>query len=250
MSRLGLLTAEPSPHLLDQVVAAGLSFVIVDAEWTTIGPAECAAAARQLQGSGTEAFVRVPEIDDATLVTYANTGVDEIVLPQVRTLPEIESAWRAVRFPPAGRRPRQPTRANGFGASWNNVPRLSAIIETVESVRGASELARSGLLAGAWFGATDLADDAARIGEDIDLVATGESMLTCFADEDLAFGMPVASAADAEAQFQRGVDRCFVHWDRLVPTVLAPLAAAVSTSHRPTTDAFLASSRHSGGPNQ
>jgi 2-keto-3-deoxy-L-rhamnonate aldolase RhmA len=248
MNELGLLTAEPSPLLLDQVASHGLSFLVVDAELTTLGPADCVRVVRRLAGTAVRTVVRVPDLRPETLVRFANTGVDELMLPQVRSLEQIECAWRSVRFPPSGTRPRQPTRASGYGTSWDDAPALSAIVETVEAVDVARDLAGSGLLAGAWFGATDLRDEVDRRGVAFDLEAVADELLERFESAGVPFGLGASDAAGARAVFDRGASRCFLQWERYIGAVLSPLAAVLAADQPSSIDPTTATaSSVSGG---
>ncbi|GAP58742.1 hpch/Hpai aldolase [Arthrobacter sp. Hiyo1] len=96
--QVGLITAEPTPTLLSVVAYRNLDFVVLDAEQTTLTLQQCADAVQRLSGANTRVAVRVPDLDDMTLVAFANTGVDEIVLPRVRHPKELERAYRATRF--------------------------------------------------------------------------------------------------------------------------------------------------------
>ncbi|HEX6870048.1 MAG TPA: hypothetical protein VF163_03030, partial [Micromonosporaceae bacterium] len=79
--RVGLLTAAPDRLLVALAAQAGLAFVVLDAEQTSLDPRRCAEVVALLAGTGTEVLVRVPDLTELTLVSYANTGADELVLP-------------------------------------------------------------------------------------------------------------------------------------------------------------------------
>jgi len=225
---IGLLTAEPSPLLLDQAALTGIGFVVLDAEQTALTPQSCATAVRQLAGCATRVCVRVPDLAPATLVTFANTGAAELVLPQVRSLADVEQAWRSVHYPPAGNRPRQPSPGSRYGSDWSRAPELSVIVETVEAVEVAEELAASPLVCGAWLGLTDLREDLARHGREGELDAAVEHVFTRFAAAGASLGLPAADAAAARAGFERGAARCLVYWETHLRGVLGSLSAATA----------------------
>jgi 2-keto-3-deoxy-L-rhamnonate aldolase RhmA len=224
---IGLLTGEPSRMLLSQAVAAGLSFVVVDAEQTGLSARDCADVVHALNGSGTEVVVRVPDLTEQTLVTFANTGVDELLLPQVRDLAQVEAAYRAVQFAPGGRRSRQVSPASRYGTDFSRAPRLSVLIETVEAVTSADLLATSPLIASAWIGPTDLGDDLSRQSPD-DPEALSQAVkhvLTTFLEHRASIGLPAADAQSARAAFERGADRVSVYWEKFVGSALGDMAA-------------------------
>ncbi|WP_051166434.1 aldolase/citrate lyase family protein [Amycolatopsis orientalis] len=226
--RVGVLTAEPDRLLITQIAQAGLGFVVLDAEQTTLSADRCADVVRALAGSGVEVSVRVPDLAPQTLVTYANIGVTELLLPQVRTLAEIEAAHRATRFPPAGTRSRQVSYASRYGTEFSGAPRIAVLVETVDAVEQAASFAESGLVGAAWFGPTDLADDlranrpeaVSRLPELIDRA------LGVFREHGVPVGLPAADAAGVAAAFARGADACSVYWEKCLLNVLRGLTEA------------------------
>jgi 2-keto-3-deoxy-L-rhamnonate aldolase RhmA len=225
---IGILTADPAPLLLDHLTISGIDFVVLDAEQTGLAPPACAAAVRQLAGSATSAYIRVPDLTAATLVSFANTGAGELVLPQVRSLSEVDQAWKAVHYPPAGTRPRQPSPASRFGSDWSNAPVLSIIIETVEAVELAGALARSEQIVGAWIGLTDLRQDLADHGRESELDDAVAEILAQFAAAAAPVGLPAAGPQAARAAFDRGAARCLVYWESYLHEVLGSLRAATT----------------------
>jgi 2-keto-3-deoxy-L-rhamnonate aldolase RhmA len=226
---IGLLTGEPSRLLLAQAVAAGMGFVVVDAEQTGVTPRECADVVATLSGSGTEVVIRVPSLDEATLVTFANTGADELLLPQVREVSEVEAAFRAVQFAPTGHRSRQVSPASRYGTDFSRPPRLSVLIETVEAAESAERFATCPWLFSAWIGPTDLADDLARRrpeGAEA-LPQAVKHIVTTFVEHGASIGLPAADAASARSAFERGADRVSVYWEKFVGSALRDMSAVV-----------------------
>ena len=113
--------------------------------------------------------MRVPNLDPDLLTTYANTGVAELVLPRVRSIGELTAAGAALRYAPAGNRSRQVVPATAYGADWDREVRVSVIIETVDAVSIAAEMAAHPLVAGVWIGPRDLEDDHLRQGLPVDM---------------------------------------------------------------------------------
>jgi 2-keto-3-deoxy-L-rhamnonate aldolase RhmA len=223
---LGLLTGEPSRLLLAQVAAAGMAFVVVDAEQTGVTARDCADVVTTLRGSGTEVVVRVPDLNESTLVTFANTGVDELLLPQVRDVSEVEAAYHAVQFPPLGRRSRQVSPASRYGTDFGHSPRLSVLIETVEAVESAELFATCPWLSSGWVGPNDLADDLAR-RRPTDAEALPQAVkhvLTTFVEHGASIGLPAVDASSALAAFERGADRVSVYWEKFVGSALSEMA--------------------------
>ena len=226
--RVGVLTAAPDRLLISQIAQAGLGFVVLDAEQTGLAADRCAEVVLGLAGSGVEVSVRVPDLSPQTLVTYANTGAAELLLPQVRTLAEVEAAHQATRFPPAGARSRQVSYASRFGTDFSAAPRIAVLMETVDAIENAASFAASGLVEAAWFGPTDLADDLrlARPGEESHVHELVDKALAVFRAHCVTVGLPAADASGVAAAFARGADACSVYWEKCQLGVLTGLAAA------------------------
>ncbi|WP_406630915.1 aldolase/citrate lyase family protein [Amycolatopsis sp. WGS_07] len=226
--RVGVLTAEPDRLLISQIAQAGLGFVVLDAEQTALSVGRCADVVLALAGSGVDVSVRVPDLSPQTLVAYANTGVAELLLPQVRTLAEIEAAHLATRFPPEGTRSRQVSYASRYGTDFGAAPRIAVLVETADAIEQAAAFAASGLVDAAWFGPTDLADDLriARPGSESQAQQLIDQALGVFRAHGVPVGLPAADAAGVAAAFARGADACSVYWEKCLLSVLHELTEA------------------------
>jgi 2-keto-3-deoxy-L-rhamnonate aldolase RhmA len=214
--RIGILTAEPERLLLGIAAQTGLDFIVLDAEQTQLDPRRCGEVVRALAGSRTEVVVRVPDLAERTLVTYANTGVSELLLPQLRSLDELRAASRATRYPPDGSRSRQVSPASRYGTDFTTAPRLSVLIETAEALGCVGDLADSGLLDSAWFGPTDLVDDLTRIDPSRasrmdELIDDAIELLRV---KGIPVGLPGKDLSSAHRAFARGADLCSVYWEK------------------------------------
>jgi len=222
---VGLITADPSPALLGIAMHCGLDFVVLDAEQTTLTVRDCADVVQRLAGSGVEVGIRVPALDDNTLVSYANTGVDEIVIPQVRTVDQLEKAWRATRFTPEGTRMKQVSPASGYGRDYSSVPRVSVLFETAEAVARVDDFVASEFFDGGWVGPTDLASDLAISGGG-DLDDAVRTVVDTLSVAGQSVGLPAANVAAAGAVHARGADRCAIYWEREVAATLSALVSS------------------------
>ncbi|MBO9521364.1 MAG: hypothetical protein J7518_07490 [Nocardioidaceae bacterium] len=223
---VGVLTAHPDRLLLQQAALAGVGFVVVDAEQTGLQPADVAAVVGQLAGLPTEVHVRVPDLAPATLVAFANTGADELVLPQVRDAGDVRRAHEATRYAPAGTRSRQVSAASDFGTDFSREPRLSVLVENGDAVANAEKLAALDLLAGAWVGPTDLADDLARQGRTEDVQELVGRVVDVFRAAGRPIGLPAVDATGVTAAFARGADRVAVYFEKSLRLLLDGLVAA------------------------
>lgn len=223
---VGLLTAEPDALLVCVAAQAGLDFLVLDAEQTSLDVRRCAEVVQALRGLPVEVVIRVPDLAAHTLVTYANTGADELLLPQLRSPDQLKAANDAVQFPPVGTRSRQVSPASRYGVEFTRSPRLGVLVETVDALDELEAIAASGLVACAWFGPTDLADDLARHRpeslERIDeLIDKGIATLRA---HDVPVGLPARDAAGVRAAFDRGAEQCSVYWEKCLLDVLTGIA--------------------------
>jgi 4-hydroxy-2-oxoheptanedioate aldolase len=211
---VGLLTSSTDLCMLDSAGRAGLAYVWLDAEHTGLAPAALAAAVRVLRCHGTEVHVRVPSTDFDTLVTYANTGVDEVVLPRIQSLAEVQAAWASLSFPPTGCRPRQVVAATGWGSDYAGGPRLSVIIETIQAVEALPELTKYRPISHFWIGHKDLTDDYQRHGsnsaEISDIIAGVVGQLETAGSN---FGWAVTDPDSVTQVWKAGGARCALYWD-------------------------------------
>lgn len=227
--RVGLLTAEPSGLLVAAAAQAGLDFVVLDAEQTALDVGRCAEVVQALRGLPTEVVIRVPDLAEHTLVTYANTGADQLLLPRLRSPDELRAAHVAVNYPPAGTRSRQVSPASRYGTDFTHASRISVLIETVDALDHLDAIAASGLLACAWFGPTDLADDLARHSAELaerleELIDKGIATLRA---SGVPVGLPAKDAAGVRAAFDRGAEQCSVYWEKCLLDVLGGIAKEV-----------------------
>lgn len=225
-NEVGLITADPTPTLLGLLEVTGMDSVVIDAEQTGLTVAECSDAVQRLRGSGVRVGIRVPSLDDDCLLAFANTGADELVLPRVRRVEELERAHRATRFPPAGERPRQLSPASRYGTAYTHVPVLSVLVETTDAADAIEEFAAHPLFEGAWIGPTDLADDLARADRAPELDSTVQRVIDVVARAGHPIGLPAPSAARAAEVHARGANRAAVYWEREVTASLRALAAS------------------------
>ncbi|UZX03177.1 hypothetical protein F8G81_11625 [Arthrobacter sp. CDRTa11] len=223
---VGIITADPTPTLLALLAHAAVDFVVLDAEQTGMTVNQCADVVQRLAGSGVHVAVRVPDLQVNTLVAFANTGVAEIVLPQVRTVDELEQAQVATTYAPAGSRPKQVTPASAFGKDFSRAPLLTVLFETVEAVNRVKEFTASEAFGGGWVGPTDLAADLYRHGDPRPeaVQEAVQRVVDVISAVGGSIGLPAPGIASATSVFDRGADRCAVYWEKELGVVLTGYA--------------------------
>jgi 2-keto-3-deoxy-L-rhamnonate aldolase RhmA len=223
---VGIITADPTPTLLALLAHAAVDLLVLDAEQTGISVQQCRDVVQRLAGSGVKVAVRVPDLDRNTLLAFANTGVAEIVLPQVRTVDELERAHDATRYAPAGSRPRQVTPASSFGMDYSFAPVITVLFETAEAVERVKEFVDSEAFGGGWVGPTDLAADLLRHGDERPeaLQEAVQRVVDVVAGAGRSIGLPAPGMAAAAGVFERGADRCAVYWEKELASILTGYA--------------------------
>jgi 2-keto-3-deoxy-L-rhamnonate aldolase RhmA len=110
----------PSQGTAEILAAAGYDAVMIDLEHGPASFSEATELVRAVTGQGARAFMRVPANDAVYLKRALDTGITGVMIPQVSSVEEAESAVAACRYPPAGGRGMAASvaRATGYGAHW------------------------------------------------------------------------------------------------------------------------------------
>ena len=186
----------------------GFDFLILDLEH---GPGDVGFATdvfRALQGPATPVVVRVPANDPIFLKRILDAGAESIMIPQVETAQEAESAVRACRYPPLGRRgyASAQVRASGYGARRdyaavaNDELLLVIQLESDQAVAQAAAICAVEGVDVPFLGVNDMAGSISRL-EQLDqpevraLVAQAEAAM-------LGSGKPMGTVPSAGATWQ------------------------------------------------
>lgn len=223
---VGVITADPTPTLLALLAQATVDFLVLDAEQTGVTVQQCADVVQRLSGSQVRIAVRVPDLASNTLLAFANTGVAELVLPQVRTVEEVERAYEVTRYAPEGSRPRQVTPASKFGIDYSMSPVITVLFETAEAVERVDEFVASDAFGGGWVGPTDLAADLMRHGNTHPqaLQESIQRVVDVVSGAGHSIGLPATAMNAASSVFDRGADRCAVYWEKELVALLTGYA--------------------------
>jgi 4-hydroxy-2-oxoheptanedioate aldolase len=100
--QLGCILLLPSPDVAEIVGLAGIDMVMIDHEHGGGGLPDFVAQARALQGSETQAIVRVPHGAFSYAQRLLDNGARGLVCPGVDTAEQAEAFVRACRYPPRG----------------------------------------------------------------------------------------------------------------------------------------------------
>ncbi len=100
--------------------------------------------------------VRVRAFDDPIIQTLLDAGVRKFVVPQIRSMEELNSFKRRLLFPPAGTRGLHPKSNLKINTPENENIAITVIIETPEALAILEEIASENLVTDLYLGAFDL----------------------------------------------------------------------------------------------
>jgi 2-keto-3-deoxy-L-rhamnonate aldolase RhmA len=136
---------------------SGLDFAIIDLEHGYRDFSSCQSMVQGLIANQVEVFVRIRNSQDVLIQSFLDLGVKRFVVPQVRTIDQIEELISRVSFPPNGVRSFHPRYSKlKESSSTQNLVQLYPIIETREILEFQQELLMLENVAGFYFGNFDL----------------------------------------------------------------------------------------------
>jgi len=126
-----------------EALCDSVDFFWLDLEHTPISLESLQAHLIAARAGGTPALVRVPSGEIGWVKRVLDIGAEGIILPQARTVGEVEAFVAACRYPPQGRRGFGPRRPSNYGRlsgpeflkSTNDGLFVSVQIETAEAFR-------------------------------------------------------------------------------------------------------------------
>ncbi len=222
-SLIGATVTLTDPRASD-ALADSVDFLWYDLEHTPLSHDALAAHLAIARGRQTPTLVRLPAGDTAHIKAVLDAGADGFIVPQVRSLEEVEAAVADCRYPPLGRRgfgPLIPTNygrldANQYVAAANRYIFASVMIETVEALEAIEAIVAVEGLDSVVLGPWDLSASLGLLGQ-VDHPRVVEAMdhicaVAARAGLAVGSGMPV-DVEFAVKQIERGVQWCQVGVD-------------------------------------
>ena len=151
---------------------AGFDWLAIDMEHGVVGVESVQTLCQAMSGTPTVPLVRVPWNDQVIIKQVLDTGVQGLIIPQVRTAAEARAAIAAAQYPPAGIRGIGCQRAAGYGA-WvheylqksNDNLVIVVQIEHVQAVENLSEILAVKGIDAILIGANDLSASMGLLGQ-------------------------------------------------------------------------------------
>ena len=202
------------PSLVEICGLAGFDFVFLDAEHGPLSPGDCEGLVRAAEVRGITPLVRVPDLQESTLLRYLDVGAMGVILPGVSSVQEAREAVAAVKYHPLGKRGLNGVRASGYGMERpladyaqeaNRETVVLAIIENTAAMEALPEILQVEGLDGLIFGAMDYSQAVGVPGQgQHPLVQEGYEKLLAAGRN---FGKPVGTVVRAGETLERHVQQ-------------------------------------------
>lgn len=145
----GIISSLPTPAAIELIAEAGFDFAIIDCEHVLINPETIENMIRTAESYSLTPLVRVPEMNEKTLLRLLDAGAQGIVLPMIEQPEVLAAAVAACKYHPQGKRSLNAGRPGRFGRDCladylveaNSQIMIVAMIESAEGVRRAAEIA-------------------------------------------------------------------------------------------------------------
>lgn len=153
--------AAPSPITVEAMASASWDTLTVDLQHGTADYSDLLAILPVIEKSGAAPLVRVPWLDEASIMRALDAGALGIIAPMINTAADAQRLVSACLYPPNGERSFGPIRARfahkGYSvSSANNEVVPFAMIETREAVENLKDILAVQGLGGIYIGPADL----------------------------------------------------------------------------------------------
>lgn len=159
----GAWTSLAHPSITEIFASAGVDFVGVDLEHSTISLEQAGSIIAAAHGSGVACLPRVSSHNAEQIKRLLDSGADGIIVPNVSTPAEVRRIVEWCKYPPLGKRSYGIARAQGYGfdfdeyvTTWNESSTIIIQIESVDGVNAVQELLGDETVDGVMVGPYDL----------------------------------------------------------------------------------------------
>jgi 4-hydroxy-2-oxoheptanedioate aldolase len=198
-----------------EALAPSVGFIWLELEHALIGPESVVGHVLAARACGVPLLLRVPSGTTAAVKPALDSGVQGLVIPQVRTVEEVRAVVDDVRYAPVGRRGLGPVRPSDYGrrsaqevvAESADEVFLAVQIETAEALEAVEEIAAVPGVDSLFVGPTDLSAGLGVLGryDHPRLVAAVDRIVATARARGLSVGAGVGSSELAAAMVRRGV---------------------------------------------
>ena len=145
--KIGSWITLPSVQIAEIMAKSGFDWLAIDLEHSVITIAQAEELIRIVELCGVKPFVRLTSNNQDQIKRVMDSGAHGIIVPMVKSLSDIQSAYQSMKYPPSGTRGVGLARAQGYGRSFedylkwqSNEPILIAQIEHVDAVENIDEI--------------------------------------------------------------------------------------------------------------
>lgn len=204
----------PEPGLVEVLGYAGMDYVLIDAEHSSIGWTEMERMILAGYAADTTPIVRIHENNEAMVMRALDIGAMGILVPHCRNAEEAQTLVNGALYPPQGKRGVGPSRGIKFGAvpaadyyaNINNEVSVHAMIEDAEAIETIDEIVEVEGLDVLHVGTSDLAASLGVPGQPLHPKVTeaSEQVLEAANRAGIAVGYPTRSIEDGLQAVNRG----------------------------------------------
>lgn len=159
----GAWTSLGHPSITEMFAAAGVDFIGIDLEHSTISQEQAQRIIAASEAAGVACLPRVASHNGEQMCRLLDSGARGIIVPNVRTPDEVERIIAWCKYPPVGTRSYGVARAQGYGMrfdeyvrTWNQRSVLIIQIESIQAVEAAEKLLAFEAIDGVMIGPYDI----------------------------------------------------------------------------------------------
>ena len=171
---IGTFIGTPHPVMTEYVGHLGFDFVCIDSEHSAMTLETVQKMLQALKATPTYGMVRVPTLTYECVSGALDIGADALLIPQIRTVEDIQKLRQFSQYPPIGRRGAGPSRLWDYGDSIgalgapgdiNRTTNIVVQLETVQAVENIDEIVKADFIDMFFIGPGDLSMDMGIFGQ-------------------------------------------------------------------------------------
>jgi 2-keto-3-deoxy-L-rhamnonate aldolase RhmA len=217
--RAGEILLGPSVVFSDprvtEALAPSVDFFWLELEHSLIGPEAVIGHVSAARAADVPLLMRIPAGSTALIKPALDSGVQGLIIPQIRTVAEVRAVVDDTRYAPLGRRGLGPVRPSNYGRIGNHEVIaesrdevfLSVQIETMEALEVVEEIAAVPGIDALVIGPTDLSSSMGILGQfdDPQMRAAIARIVAAAKANGISVGVGVGSAEIATSMVRQGV---------------------------------------------
>ena len=212
----GLIVPVAAPVLVDLAALAGFDYVLIDTEHGHLGFEAVEHLIRAAEAAGVTPLVRASHNAPAEILRLLDIGAQGVMVPQVSSAADAETAVRAAKFHPRGHRGLAGSRAADYGLTGSmadyvaHANRETMVLALIEDIRAVENLAAILAVEGIdvlFIGASDLAQSMGHPGrpDHPEVRAAIDRIIDQGVAASRIVGVNAATGEAAASYFSRGV---------------------------------------------